>query len=526
MQDRSDVDKAKISVFDLVTGFRTTLLLTSSTKLSVDIDDSCVRIYRVTRDDAVEMNVFQLPDLVKMERFNLSYIPADCCCVTCGIAFQRDCDVFVQHRNDSVNVILSHGTVHVGQGPLQSQACEPIILRAGKPNLSLDIAANDALIPERNIGLCPIILNAIGEFDLGILKDCAQSDPDQLQIGGQEPKEEFPPHRDDEESVKARALRQLSWGLFQIADMNEFKSSNEELTTQLGTLLQVARREAVKQPVLQILSFKDLKHNKRLELEQVESAVKELEDYATSTLVLTTTGRDWGQRAWDSFRATKAGQALPFDSWAEVKELALEMEEDQDFHSHFQRLWPPGQSGLGTKIPILIHTFLLGRDSVSADGRASPHLQWSCAVDIGWIEENIDWWYERLFLDRFEDLRAWYNFPAMYKAGARFSKLVNADTPEGERLRKSLSPFFSKTAPSIEHKDEAVIDYDGEASTAKKDQGDDRLDVFGSLELDEYMENMEEAFSALSPGLGEFMKTRMKWMVRKCFEHDIEDGEF
>lgn len=325
--------------------------MASGTKLSVDIDNNCVRIYRITRDDAVEMNVFELPDLVEMERFNLTYIPADCCCVTCGTTFQKDCDVFVQHRSHLVHVILSHDVVHVGRGSLQSQACEPVILRAGKPNRSLDIAANDALIPERNIGLCPSILNAAGELRKKVFETYAESDPDQLQVGGPGPKEQSNSPQGDEESMESRALKQLSWGYFQTTNTNEeFKSSNQELMTQLGTVLEAARRKAVKQPVSQILNFKDLKHDTRLTPEQVESAVNEFESDATSALALPP-DNDWIQQAWDGLKATKAGKSLPFDSWAEVKEMVREMEEDLGMRSIFEKLWPPGESGSEPRSP-------------------------------------------------------------------------------------------------------------------------------------------------------------------------------
>jgi hypothetical protein len=109
--------------------------------------------------------------------------------------------------------------------------------------------------------------------------------------------------------------------------------------TQLGTLLEAPRRKAVKQPVSQILNFKDLKHDKRLTPEQVESAVNEFESDATSALAFAP-DNDWVQQAWDELKATKAGKSLPFDSWAEVKEMVREMEEDLGMRSIFEKLWP------------------------------------------------------------------------------------------------------------------------------------------------------------------------------------------
>lgn len=165
---------------------------------------------------------------------------------------------------------------------------------------------------------------------------------------------------------------------------------------------------------------------------------------------------------------------------------------------------------------------------MTAGGRATPHLQWSCAIDIGWLEEHLDWLYERMFKDSLDGARSWYIFPAMFRAGDRFEKRIKSDTPEGERLRKKLSPFFNKPSPGIEGKDKAVKHSDRELLVAKKDQGQHLDDSFACFDLDEYMESLEETFSAwseLSPGLGEFMMTRMRSLVRRSFERDIEDGD-
>jgi hypothetical protein len=113
-------------------------------------------------------------------------------------------------------------------------------------------------------------------------------------------------------------------------------------------------------------------------------------------------------------------------------------------------------------------------------------------------------------------------------AGDRFEERIKSDTPEGERLRKKLSPFFNKPSPAIEGKDKAVKDSDRELSVSKTDQGQDLDDSFECFDLDEYMESLEETFSAwseLSPGLGEFMMTRMRSLVRRSFERDIGDGD-
>jgi hypothetical protein len=134
-----DPGKRTITVFDLKQGYKATLTLSSDSKISIDIDDNVVRIYRVTREDAVEMNVYRLPDLISRECFNLTYIPSDCCRSTCGVSFQKACDVFVRHFGNSVNIVLSHGPVSISHGRLVGKACEPLILRTRKPTVSVDL---------------------------------------------------------------------------------------------------------------------------------------------------------------------------------------------------------------------------------------------------------------------------------------------------------------------------------------------------------------------------------------------------
>jgi hypothetical protein len=269
------------------------------------------------------------------------------------------------------------------------------------------------------------------------------------------------------------------------------------------------------------LNFKYLKADSMLKPDQVESAVKKIEDQATHLLSPApevSIGR--GEEFWSWFKTTKAGQYVPFDTLKETMETFRDMAEDGSLNWHFSR---PEDPGVGVQIPILIHTFLLERNSVTADGRATHHLQWSCASDIGWDEEAIDRWWDGMFLNPECEERSLYTFPAMHRAGERFLKLFLADTPEGQAMRNRISPYFTELLFSDKDEDKAVTGpHEKQSAVAKKHQDWD------SFDLGDFIGSFDDMFSVLSefsPGFGELLATRLKAGLRESLG-DIEDVDF
>jgi len=134
------IDPAKQTITVLTSSkvYKVTLTLSSDSRISIDIDDNVVRIYRVNTRRRRGDERLQTARSNLEERFNLTYIPSDCCCSTCGVSFQKACDVFVQHFANSVNIVLSHGPVSISHGRLVGKACEPLMLRTRKPTVSVD----------------------------------------------------------------------------------------------------------------------------------------------------------------------------------------------------------------------------------------------------------------------------------------------------------------------------------------------------------------------------------------------------
>jgi hypothetical protein len=209
---------------------------------------------------------------------------------------------------------------------------------------------------------------------------------------------------------------------------------------------------------------------------------------------------------------------FPWDSWEEFHEAMDNVKDEFDFDAYMKGLFEPGNCGIGCNNPLPVNTFFYqeGAESSEADFR------WSSAMAVGWIEEDLKWFYDRLFGGDFAGARRWYPFPAYHALNARVEVLKADKTEKGARFRKVWEGQpDSSTQPTLEQRLELALP---ERESSKETEPDMKpRNGIGGVLFPIKLKEVFEAVSDVVPGFGNFFEQRMHMMLNQSFIGEMVD---
>ena len=456
-------DAGSLIVFDLVQGKSTSLALTSNSLLSFDIDDDDLKILRLTRQGFVEMNKYKLPDLVEFDRQHLAFLPADCRCATCGDLLKTRCNIFVSEHHGVKSIILSHQPINIGSARANTQVCDPLILRVTAPSIPIKMEQiSDTIVTVNGTGAFHPVLNNAGDI------------------------------RDSAFDVATRTEGRLKTVHQNPIDEYRLSSSSEVWT--------------VKDIVPLIHNFRDATgviakgDDSSMLPEAVESFLDVIEKKVIERLKFGADSEKIRNGSLQMVREATKG-FFPYDSWADFREMmAQTAERGLDFDKFFNDWFEPGNRGIGCQSPVLIHTFHFKTSSVPE----ATDFDWSACMDVAWIEEDAEWFFERFFEDKFENARTWYVFPGYADLVGNYREIKASSSPKAQRIKKYFGPELKgfPELPSQETLEKAT----GSSESSDEDLFDEILDSLG---------DMCAALSDLMPGMGKAMELRLRRMLTR-----------
>jgi hypothetical protein len=256
--------------------------------------------------------------------------------------------------------------------------------------------------------------------------------------------------------------------------------------------------------------------------ENIESTLQELEKMWASKLCI---GKEAESRARDSlmhYKTILGEDFFPWDTWAEFREAMDETVDNMSFDKYMSGIFEPGKCGIGCSIPIPVNTFHF-QEQPTENGNLD--FRWSSAMAIGWIEEDLKWFYDRLFGGDFEGARLWYPFPAYHAANAR-AEVLKADTTEkGARFRRvwegKPDPNVQAIEPTFEQRLELALP---QREGVAESESDLKENIgIGGLLLPIKLKEVFNAVSDVVPGFGSFFEKRMHIMLNQSLIGDIDD---
>ena len=444
---QDNVAKTKTAmIFDLKEGLMTEITLSNTLPLSFDMDDGHFRILRVTNRGAVEMTSFLLPDLSSFERHILTFIPIGLCCVTCGRLMETDSRISLVQHYGKTSIMLGHTPFGIGKAMTNSEVCEPWILRLNSPKIPVEVnQIADNLFRGKRVKHFPKVLE------------------------------------DNLETIPV-----------DIFDHQKWKRGEKATATTEVCLTHVM-------PI--ITNFFDL-NGKWIHAEFVEATVRQIHDGLTDALVFGASEAftELFSKMTSEFLA--ADSEMPFENWSELREAWDSMEEnDMGLKAIFAKFFEPGKCGIGCRTPFFIHTFYYPEAGKS-------DCLWSSAFDVGWIEEDIEWFYERFFRDDFEHARQWYGFPAY--------ETLHPPHPFDEEEVKELEGASQQQMNDMFIRKWRKLTAKRKSSRSKKNEDGDDDDLF--MEQD-----MLDALNDLMPGMGRAMRVRVQALLSSILVNGIED---
>ena len=337
-------------MLDLQTGLRTKLTLCSPSNISADLDNDYIKLYRLTRGDAIEMTVLKLPEMVETTRFNLTHLPADCSCPMCGETFQQKCDIFVQHLDNSIAVVISHGPVHKGYGPITDRTCEPIILRTSIPREPLIIEPNDTMIKKRSVTFCPRLIDREGKLCHFCLNEWDKKDEYQKKVlltNDRRLKDTAKRSRTrtELEDLIRRELDIPASELFSVHDEEHvdpsFRKPFKAIKSKL--LLDSALGKNVFsvriQPILHLENYRNIDTGQTFTSDRLEAMTGDLELRATESLRFGVGVDNFNEKLFYLMKKFGLCSDLP-DTWEEVVELMNVIDEDIGIQSVIDPIFP------------------------------------------------------------------------------------------------------------------------------------------------------------------------------------------
>lgn len=359
---------------------------------------------------------------------------------------------------------------------------------------------------------------------------------------------------EDGHGIYSIAATWLAFPLLSMAISIDDSQRDNKLIKSLINYVAETQRHAVtknKKPILKASNCAPAGQNTtRVPPEDVEALSNRLEVDATSRLIFGKRIEDICEHMFDAMKKL-GGKYLPFDSWSEVSYMMRELDEElsEKYEEFVDEVFGAGQSGIGCNVPLLIHTFSFpsGNHGTAVDkseGR-DKEFDWTLALDVGWIEEDVSWMYRHIFFEDIANARSWYAFPCLKKAEDMAGKPSFSMDEMEERFSRLFSSFFgggdnaeggaSRTADDVENggassgndspglkepdPNARVEGRKGRASNGGLD-GTKEFDI-ENFDLDNFMEmsgrwrDMFKSMSDFSPGAGDFVELRLKALMRK-----------
>ena len=470
-----------IILCDLIVGKTIEATMESDYNISIDLEDEALHAYRLTREGAIESSSYSLPDLELTKRQYLTFIPAHCRCQTCGKPFEPRCFISIMEIQELKSVVLGHSPLNIGRASIKTQACEPLILRITSPpvdrlNLgdNMDLKTRFVITSTRTF---PKILD-----DLGDLLENAFA---------------------DSRRYCDKPGTECSCCICTVETLRSITSSENVGIPQLRNV---------------ISDFQPVKEEHQLELADVEEFLRETEVSWVKKLRFDRSVEDSTQKALLHYKQILGDEYFPWDTWEEFREAIEYGEEEFDFNTYMEKLFEPGKCGIGCTIPLVINTFCFkdGGDFEKLD------FQWSSAVAIGWIEEDLKWFYDRLFGGDFEGARKWYPFPAYCALNARVERLKSDKTSKGARFRKiwgaSTDPKDRETVAEISLPER-------EASQDQTSDGPAGEPGLGGIIFPLKLKELFESVSDVVPGFGNFFEQRLRTMLNQSLIGELVEED-
>ncbi|KAI9665063.1 MAG: hypothetical protein M1821_006511 [Bathelium mastoideum] len=455
-------DAGSVIVFDLVQGKSTSLKVTSNSLPSYDIGDEDLRIYRLTRQGAVEMDEYKLPDLIEFERQHLTFLPSECRCATCGELLDSNCNILVSEQYGVKSVVLSHGTISIGSASASSRACDPLILRVTAPAISVAMGQlSDAIMAITGTGTFPPITSDAGD----VL----------------------------ESSFKIGAR---SGGHLKTVDANPIDEHQIRSSSRVWPVKEMVPIFHNFQDVAGVMNEKD----SQLLPETVEDMMQKIEQKIIDKLKFGIASERAQKGAFAMVRTATKGY-FPFESWDEFREMMAQIaEKGIDFDDLINDFIGTSDRGLACQIPVPVYTFHHKKPSQLEERKVG----WSVAMDIGWIEEDMERFFARFFVDDFKNARTWYVFPDYADPFGNYLELRASSSPKAQRLKKYLGP-------NLEGLPEELPPTAATKAIGSNDDFDEEI-------FDEVFESLADMFKALSdimPGIGKAFEIRLQQMMSR-----------
>ena len=471
MQEEIPSTTRSIMLINLREGITTEIMLSSSTSISFDIDNDYIHMYRLTRNGAVEEGLYTLSNLELSKRQYLTFIPSQCCCSTCGKPLESSelkCTISVFEDEYTKAVVIGHSPLNLGRAVAIGRACEPLILRVTMPivHSGMEHAQNTSLISSSRVKF-PKIVNEEGRlYDV---------------------------------SSPALQLPLRTSDIASCAAFPEFASGDfiSDQVRQMETLYLNGK------PLFEEISMGQLSEI----ITHVEVAVDK---------------RCRLRKKYDiKFNYFKAilGDEFPFDTWAEFKTAMDELEDDSSFNEYMRKLWDG--AGMGCRISLSVRTVSFCNP---VPARQEGDSRWSLALTIGWIEEDVEWFYERFFNEAMVGSRMPYEFRAYVGIIKRGQELEKDQTAKGTRFRK----LFNKVGEEAQLSSST---HQPESGTRSHQTMEGYLNTVQPVELKSKLRDLCDAMSDFVPGMGKVMQQRMVKAIQQSFtisdedEDDVLDGE-
>jgi hypothetical protein len=465
---------------DLVDGKTIEVTLASECNLSIDLDDETLYTYRLTRDGAIESSLYSLPDLELSKRQYLTFIPAQCCCQTCGKPFEPHCYISIMEYQEVKSVVLGHSPLNIGRASAKTQACEPLILRITSPPVDrLNLGGKS------NLEDCFVITSS--RMFLKVLND------------------------------QGNLLENAFADLRRYCETPGTGCSCCICTAEAPPSITSADYIGIPQTRILVSDFLDTT-GKHFEPELVEELLRRTELTRTKQLRFTKSAEVSTRSSLLQYKRILGDEYFPWDSWEEFHEAMEYIEDEFDFNAYMEKLFEPGKCGIGCNMPLFINTFSF--EDGTNPGQLGVH--WSSAMTVGWIEEDLKCFYDRLFGGDFEGARMWYPFPAYCALNARVEKLKSDNTPRGARFRKiwdgAVDPSNEETLAAI-----SLPERENSSDTTL-DGPRDRTGVGGIL----FPLKLKEIFESVSdvvPGFGNFFEQRLRTMLNQSLIGDMVEED-
>ncbi|KAL2066085.1 hypothetical protein VTL71DRAFT_2156 [Oculimacula yallundae] len=462
---------------DLQEGKSIGAALISEFPVTFDVGDQVLHTYRLTREGAIEDTTYGLPGLILIQRQYLTFIAAGCCCSTCGKSFESQCHVSVVEHEGGIMAILGHTRIGLGRAPMSKDVCQPLMIRVTTPPVDLNIGGiQESVFAVSSTRLFPAVLSGDGE----ILDDAFAA----------------------RISSRGGCIRLENTGC--LCRVCSLQAAETDKSIDITWIPQMETK---------ISDFK-LASGLAVPPEQIEELHCLAEKAGTNDTCVWEISRNRAEDAIMRMKGILGDEVFPWDSWTEFKEAMEEIKDVFNIHEYTKRMFEPGHCGIGCQIPLFVHTFHFGERDKPND------FHWSSSTTVGWLEEDLAWYYERAFGGAFEGERRWYDFPAYKSLSLKMHKLQQDKTAKGKRFRKYFGSGLDKKGKPLEIE---LPDKDKDGKHVFVKDGVEYTDEMKPMVTGLIMKDIFDSMSDLVPGLGKVFEMRMHTMFEQSLIEDLLD---